>query len=84
MNVIAQSNGLWVPDDLADLLTVSVGTEFDDSVVEGMLEINGAADKWLKGEIEGDYYFDLLAQHGLDPCEFVGEVFDHVDLLLRS
>lgn len=81
---IAESNGLWSPADLSDLLTVCVDHDADSETVKGMLEINGAGSQWLKGEIPGDYYFDLLDHHGIDPLEFVGDVFDHVELLLRQ
>lgn len=83
MSIASDNNLLWVPPDIGDLLTVSVEGAADGTTVQGMLAINAAADKWLRGEIDDNYYFDLLAQHGIHPNEFVGEVEEHVELLMR-
>ncbi|MEH2031255.1 MAG: hypothetical protein V7K67_16595 [Nostoc sp.] len=83
MSKIAQENGIWVPDDLRDLLTVHVPGDADESTVNGMITINGAANEWLTGKMDGETYFDLLAQHGIDPVLFVGEVYEHIQWLIR-
>jgi hypothetical protein len=83
MSIAFENNLLWIPQDVGDLLTVSVAGNADDSTAQGMLTINAAADKWLRGEIDDTYYFDLLAQYGIQPNEFVGEVEEHVQLLMR-
>jgi hypothetical protein len=84
MSKIAEENNcIWIPHDLDDLLTVSVDIDADESTKEGMILINGAANKWLTGEIDGETYFDLLAQHGIDPVLFVGEVHEHIQWLMR-
>ncbi|RCJ21562.1 hypothetical protein A6S26_24240 [Nostoc sp. ATCC 43529] len=81
---IASDNGLiWVPPDISDLLTVSVDGQADDFTVQGMLVINGAASKWLSGEMDDCTYFELLDHFGIDPYGFVGEVEDHMALLMR-
>lgn len=84
MSKIAQENGcIWVPDDLRDLLTVHVPGDADESTVNGMITINGAANQWLTGKMDGETYFDLLAEHGIDPVLFVGEVYEHIQWLIR-
>jgi hypothetical protein len=83
MSIASDNNLLWIPKDIGDLLTVSVSCDADDSTAQGMLVVNAAAEKWLRGEIDDTYYFDLLAQYGIQPNEFVGEVEDHVQLLMR-
>jgi hypothetical protein len=83
MSIASDNNLLWVPQDIGDLLTVSVAGDADDSTAQGMLVVNAAAEKWLRGEIDDTYYFDLLAQYGIQSNEFVGEVEDHVQLLMR-
>jgi hypothetical protein len=84
MSRIAEENNcIWVPDELDDLLTVCVPGDADESTVKGMIEINGAAHKWLTGQMDGETYFDLLAQHGIDPVGFVGEVHEHIQWLMR-
>nr|MDZ8016552.1 hypothetical protein [Nostoc sp. SerVER01] len=81
---IASDNGLiWVPPDISDLLTVSVDGQADDPTVQGMLIINGAANQWLSGTIDDYTYFELLDHFGIDPYGFVGEVEDHMQLLMR-
>lgn len=82
MSIASDNNLLWVPGDISDLLTVSVDGDADGSTVHGMLTVNAAAEKWLRGEIDDTYYFDLLAQFGIMPNEFVGEVEEHVQLLM--
>ncbi|MEH2138690.1 hypothetical protein [Nostoc sp.] len=83
MSIASDNNLLWVPPDIADLLTVSVEGEADDSTVQGMLLINGAANQWLSGSMDDYTYFELLNHYGIDPLGFVGEVEDHMQLLIR-
>jgi hypothetical protein len=84
MSIAADNNFLWTPQDLSDLLTVSVDGNADNSTVQGMLVINGAASQWLTGSLDDYTYFELLDHFGVDPLRFVGEVEEHVDLLIRS
>lgn len=83
MSIASENNLLWVPPDISDLLTVSVDGQADDSTHQGMLIINGAASQWLAGRIDDYIYFELLDHYGIDPLRFVGEVEDHVGLLMR-
>jgi hypothetical protein len=83
MTIASENNSLWLPPDLSDLLTVSVPGLASDSDFEGMLVINAAASKWLKGEIDDYTYFELLDHFGIDPYSFVGEVEDHLELIMR-
>ncbi|MBN3943007.1 hypothetical protein [Nostoc sp. NMS9] len=83
MSIASDNNLLWVPSDISDLLTVSVDGQADDSTVQGMLVINGAASSWLSGAMDDYTYFELLDHYGIDPLGFVGEVEDHIQLLMR-
>lgn len=80
---IAERNGLWQPDDLLDLLSVDCDGESTDSDFQGMILINKTGRLWLNGDADTEFYFDVLAQFGIDPIEFVGEVDEHIDLLIR-
>lgn len=84
MSIAADNGFLWTPPDLDDLLTVSVDGDADNSTVQGMLVINGAASQWLTGNLDDYTYFELLDHFGIDPLRFVAEVEEHVDLLKRS
>ncbi len=83
MSIAFDNNLLWVPPELDDLLTVSVDGEADKSTVEGMHIINGAANLWLLGKMDDCIYFELLDHYGIDPLRFVGEVEEHMVLLMR-
>lgn len=78
---VERDGGLLVPQDINDLLTVCVDGDADNSTVRGMTIVNGAANDWTTGLIDDNYYFDLLAEFGIDPYLFVGEVEEHVRLL---
>ncbi|MFN6484010.1 MULTISPECIES: hypothetical protein [unclassified Nostoc] len=83
MSIASDNNLLWVPSDIGDLLTVSVDGLADDSTAQGMLVINGAASQWLSGAMDDCTYFELLDHYGIDPFGFVGEVEEHMQLLMR-
>ncbi|AVH71588.1 hypothetical protein [Nostoc sp. 'Lobaria pulmonaria (5183) cyanobiont'] len=83
MSIASDNNLLWIPPDISDLLTVSVDGQADDSTVQGMLIVNGAASQWLTGAIDDYTYFELLNHFGIDPLGFVGEVEEHMALLMR-
>lgn len=83
MSIASDNNLLWVPSDISDLLTVSVEGHADDSTIQGMQVINGAASQWLTGKLDDYTYFELLDHYGVEPLVFVGEVEDHMALLMR-
>ncbi|WP_017317113.1 hypothetical protein [Mastigocladopsis repens] len=83
MSIASDNNLLWVPRNLRDLLTVSVDWDADDSTSLGMQVINKAASQWLTGTLDDSTYFDLLDHYGIDPLRFVGEVEEHIELLMR-
>ncbi|MEH1975186.1 MAG: hypothetical protein V7L02_18625 [Nostoc sp.] len=83
MSIASDNNLLWVPPDISDLLTVSVEGHADDRTVQGMLVVNGAASQWLTGTMDDYTYFELLNHYGIDPFGFVGEVEDHMALLMK-
>lgn len=84
MSIASENNCLWLPPDLSDLLTVSVDWDADDSTVSGMSVINKSADDWLAGRLDDYTYFELLDHYGIDPLGFVGEVEDHLELILAT
>ncbi|MEH2287170.1 hypothetical protein [Nostoc sp.] len=83
MSIASDNNLLWVSSDLSDLLTVSVEGQADNSTVQGMLIVNGAASQWLTGAMDDYTYFELLDHYGIDPINFVGEVEEHIALLMK-
>lgn len=83
MSIASDNNLLWLPQDISDLLTVSVDGKADDNIVQGMQVINGAASPWLSGAMDDYTYFELLNHYGIDPLGFVSEVEDHMALLMR-
>ncbi|MBN3957508.1 hypothetical protein [Nostoc sp. NMS8] len=83
MSIASDNNLLWVPPDISDLLTVSVDGQADNSTSQGMIIINGAANQWLTGVMDDHTYFELLDHFGIDPLGFVGEVEEHMALLMR-
>jgi hypothetical protein len=83
MSIASDNNCLWLPPDLSDLLTVSVDWDADNATVLGMSVINRAADDWLTGRLDDYTYFELLDHYGIDPFGFVGDVEEHMDLLIR-
>jgi hypothetical protein len=75
---------LWIPDHLADTLTVTIDpSQSTDADWEGMMMVNQAAIDWLKGNLDTGTYFDMLEYVGVDPLGFVQPVENHVDLLLQ-
>lgn len=75
---------LWVPEHLADTLTVTIdGSQSTETDWEGMMMVNQAAVDWLKGKLDTGTYFDILEHVGIDPLGFVQPVESHVELLLK-
>lgn len=83
MSIRSENHILWMPPDPIERLTIFVEGEADSSTVAGMHTINGAADKWLEGEMDDYTYFELLDHFGIDPLSFVGEVEDQLHSLMR-
>lgn len=83
MSIASDNNSLWIPQDIAELLTVSIDWGADESTVQGMLRVNQAASQWLTGQLDDYTYFELLDHHGIDPFGFVDEVEEHMALLMR-
>jgi hypothetical protein len=83
MSIASDNNLLWIPPDISDLLTVSVDVQADDTACQGMSVINAAASQWTGGLIDDYTYFELLDHFGIDPYAFVGEVEEHMQLLMR-
>lgn len=84
MSIAEDNNLLWLPPDLSDFLTVSVDIQADATIIAGMHVINKAASDWVNGNLDDYTYFELLDHYGINPLEFVGEVEEHIELLIRS
>jgi hypothetical protein len=82
MSIASDNNLLWVPPDISDLLTVSVDFGANDSDCQGMQIINAAASQWIGGTMDDYTYFELLDHYGIDPLGFVGEVEEHMRVLM--
>jgi hypothetical protein len=80
---ISSDSGLWIPPHIGDLLVVTVDTEASDADFEEMLLVNQAANDWLYGRLDTGTYFDILDHVGIDPLGFVGEVEEHLELLIK-
>lgn len=83
MSVFAEFKGLWIPPNAGELLYVNCPTGAPDNVFWAMVEMNVATNDFLHGRIPADVYGDMLAQHGIDPVEHVGDAWEHLDLLFR-
>lgn len=83
MSINPDNNSLWIPQDIRELITVSVDGEADNSTIKGMHVINKSADLWLTGTMDDYTYFELLDHYGIDPFAFVGEVEERIALLMR-
>lgn len=66
--------------DISDSLAIGAG--FDESgkevTFEEMLTANTAMVGWLDGSVSADFYFDVLAQSGIDPFEHLTPIFEAV------
>ncbi len=82
MSIASDNNLLWVPSDISDLLTVSVDIDADEATYKGMQIINSAANQWVDGKMDDYTYFELLDHFGIDPFGFVGEVEEHMRVLM--
>jgi hypothetical protein len=81
--MVAAELRLHCPDDLLDLLCVDIDGNATDSEFQSMILVNKTGRLWLNGDVDTEFYFDVLAEFGVDPVEFVGEVNEHIDLLIR-
>lgn len=50
--------------------------------INSMLICNIAAEDYLEGTASEDYFFDLLAEQGIEPNLYVDAVTDNIDYLL--
>jgi hypothetical protein len=59
------------PEDIRDALAIGAG--FDDFgkeiTFQEMFDANNAMVLWLDGKVDNEYYFDCLAQAGVDPIQ---------------
>lgn len=60
-------DNLFIPDDVSDLLEVSIPIESTDSEYDNMLLVNSSAQSFLSGETPTDCYLDILDSVGIDP-----------------
>jgi len=82
--VYQEKGCLWLPSDLEEWLTVYVDGQATKSEQQAMIFINNATRDWLAGTLDGETYFDILAQYEIDPIEHVGEVWQYLDYLMQG
>lgn len=71
-------SGLYLPDDCAELFTVTWDRQASESEIDKAIALNGAACDWLDGKVETDTYLDHVAEAWGDPFDFL----DHIEGLL--
>ncbi|MHC5828274.1 MAG: hypothetical protein ACYT04_73365, partial [Nostoc sp.] len=66
-----------VSEDIRDVLAIATGVdEFGKEITfQEMIDANSAMVGWLNGKVDTEYYFDCLAQAGVDPIQHLA-VFD--------
>lgn len=71
---------ILVPEDIRDVLAIAAGRNEEDQEIkfEQMITANTAMVGWLTGKVDADFYFDVLAETGIDPFEHLQPVFDIV------
>ncbi|MEH2331573.1 hypothetical protein [Nostoc sp.] len=75
------NNNIILPsEDIRDTLAIASGHDENGQEInfEQMIIANTAMVGWLNGRVDADFYFDVLAQTGLDPFEHLTPVFDIV------
>ncbi|MEA5619516.1 hypothetical protein VB711_16955 [Cronbergia sp. UHCC 0137] len=77
-----ERNGLYLPSDIGDLLTLSADINDADGVRNSNL-MNELAYGWLDGEVEFDVYADCLEQNGIDAIGHITDAFDHIENLKK-
>ncbi|MEH2263814.1 hypothetical protein [Nostoc sp.] len=77
MNILSPDD---IPEDIREVLAIPAGRDKtgDETSFEDMLIANTAMVGWLQGTVDADFYFDVLAQTGIDPFEHLTPVFDIV------
>jgi hypothetical protein len=69
---ISKTTGLWTPDDLRDLLMVSLGQEYSEDDLNCMMAVNQAGNDWLSGKLTLDEYLGCLEVAKIhDPYELL-------------
>lgn len=79
------SKNLWTPQDVEDLLIVTVDPyEATDSEWSMMLLLNESAFAWTSNKMDTETYCDILRTAGFDPIDFILAAQNHVDRLIRA
>lgn len=78
-------SNLWLPDDVEDLLLLTVDPqESGDSEFNTMLALNLAAQDWLSGKLSTGDYMDILECAEIDPVWFIESAETHVERLIQT
>ncbi|MEH2243543.1 hypothetical protein [Nostoc sp.] len=74
------SNIIVIPEDIRDVLAIAAGRNEAGQEVnfEQMITANTAMVGWLTGSVDANFYFDVLAETGINPFEYLQPVFDIV------
>lgn len=69
-----------IPEDIRDALAISAGRDETGAEItfNQMITVNTAMVGWINGQIGADFYFDILAQTGIDPFEHLTPIFGAV------
>lgn len=77
--MITSPAGLALPDDCAELFSVSWNGEATDHEIDKAIELNGILANWVDGKVETDVATDAVAEiYEGDPYDF----WDYVDGLI--
>jgi hypothetical protein len=71
---------LWLPEYASELILVHLQPSASDSTgIEDMILLNQGANDWLNGDIDNEYYFDLLAENEIEPEQHLQPLLDRVE-----
>jgi hypothetical protein len=72
-----------VSKDTRDIFAIAAGFDHSGKEItfQEMIDANTAMVAWLEGEVNTEYYFDALAQAGIDPIIHVSPAFNALHLL---
>ena len=79
------SSSLWCPEDVEDLLLVTIDpNQSGETEWDMMVLINSSTREWLSGKLDTCTYMDILDAAGIDPLQFVSTAEHHVNLLIQT
>lgn len=77
--MVRSPNGLLLPDDCAELFSVSWDNQATEHEIDQAIELNGILANWIDGNVETDVATDAVAEiYEGDPYDF----WNHVNGIL--